>query len=56
MLHLLLLLNALAHHQNVARLSLFYRYYLGRCSSEPSRMVPFLFSQGRSTPYSEKSA
>ena len=27
-------LEPLAHHQNVARLNLFYRYYFGRCSSE----------------------
>ena len=27
-------LEALAHRQNVARLSLFYRYYFGRCSSD----------------------
>ena len=26
-------LEPLAHHQNVASLSLFYRYYFGRCSS-----------------------
>ena len=33
-LHLLLLLNPSAHDRNVASLSLFYIYYLGRCSSE----------------------
>ena len=27
-------LEPLAHHHTVARLSLFYRYYYGRCSSE----------------------
>ena len=27
-------LDPLAHCQNVASLSLFYRYYFGRCSSE----------------------
>ena len=27
-------LEPLAHRQNVASLSLFYRYYFGRCSSE----------------------
>ena len=51
--HLLLLLNLLAHLRNVARLSLFYRYYFGRCSSELSKLVPFPFSQGRSSPYSD---
>ena len=53
-LHLLLLLNPLAHRRNVARFSLFYRYYFGRCSSELSKLVPFPFSQGRSTPYSDR--
>ena len=42
-LHLLLLSNPLAHHRNVARLSLFYRYYFGRCSSELSKLIPFPF-------------
>ena len=54
MLHLLLLLNPLSHHQNVARLSLFYRYYFGRYSSELSKVASFPFSQGRSSPYSDR--
>ena len=29
----------LAHCQNVASLSLFYRYYFGRCSSELAELV-----------------
>ena len=33
-LHLLPLFEPLAHQQNVASLSLSYRYYFGRCSSE----------------------
>ena len=33
-------LEALAHRQNVASLSLFYRYYFGRCSSELAQLVP----------------
>ena len=33
-------LEALAHHQNVAGLYLFYRYYFGRCSSELAQLVP----------------
>ena len=53
-LHLLLLLNHLSHHRNVARLSLFYMYYFGRYSSELSKVAPFPFSQGRSTPYSDR--
>ena len=43
----------LAHHQNVASLSLFYRYYFGRCSSELAQLVLLPFSQGRSTCYSD---
>ena len=42
-------LEPLAHHQNVASLSLFYRYYFGRCSSELAQLVPLPFSQGRSS-------
>ena len=44
-------LEPLAHRQNMASLSLFYRYYLGRCSSELAQQVPLPFSQGRSTRY-----
>ena len=44
----------LAHLQNVARLSLFYRYYFGRCSSELAQLVPLPFSRGRSTRYSDR--
>ena len=36
-------LEPLAHPQNVASLSLFYRYYFGRCSSELAQLVHFLF-------------
>ena len=41
-------------HQNVASLSLFYRYYFGRCSSELVQLVPLPFSRGRSTCYSAR--
>ena len=44
----------LAHHRNVASLSLFYRYYFGRCSSELAQLVPLPFSRGRSTYYSDR--
>ena len=37
-------LEPLAHHRNVAILSLFYTYYFGRCSSELAQLVPLLFS------------
>ena len=47
-------LEPLAHRQNVASLSLFYRYYFGRCSSELAQLVPLLFSRGRSTRYSDR--
>ena len=46
-------LEPLAHRQNVASLSLFYRYYFGRCSSELTQLVPLPFSRGRSTCYSD---
>ena len=38
-------LEPLAHHQNVASLSLFYMYYFGRCSSELAQLVPLYFSR-----------
>ena len=47
-------LEPLAHRRNVASLSLFYRYYFGRCSSELASLVPPPFSQGRSTRYSDR--
>ena len=47
-------LEPLAHHRNVASLSLFYRYYLGRCSSELAQLVPLPYSRGRSTRYSDR--
>ena len=47
-------LEPLAHRQNVASLSLFYRYYFGRCSFELAQLVPLPFSPGRSTRYSDR--
>ena len=47
-------LEPLAHRQNVASLSLFYRYYFGRCSSELAQLVPLPYSQGGSTRYSDR--
>ena len=47
-------LEPLAHRQNVASLSLFYRYYFGRCSLELAQLVPLPFSRGRSTRYSDR--
>ena len=37
-------LEPLGHRRNVAILSLFYRYYFGRCSSELAQLVPLPFS------------
>ena len=47
-------LEPLAHRRNVASLSLFYRYYFGRCSLELVQLVPLPFSRGRSTHYSDR--
>ena len=47
-------LEPLVHRRNVASLSMFYRYYFGRCSSELTQLVPLPFSRGRSTRYSER--
>ena len=46
-------LELLAHCQDVASLNLFYRYCFGRCSSELAKLVPFSYSGGRSTRYSD---
>ena len=46
-------LELLAHRRNVASLSLFYRYYFGRCSSELAQLVPLPFSRWRFTRYSD---
>ena len=50
----LLPLEPLAHRRNVASLSLFYRYYFGRCSSELAQLFPLPYSRGRSTRYSDR--
>ena len=47
-------LESLAHRRNVASLSLFYRYYFGRCSLELAQLVPLPFFQGRSVRYSDR--
>ena len=47
-------LEPLTHRRNVASLSLFCRYYFGRCSSELAQLVPLPFSQGRSTRPSDR--
>ena len=45
-------LEPLAYYQNVASLSLFYRYYFGRCSSELVLLGPLADSWVRFTRYS----
>ena len=47
-------LEPLAHRRNVGSLSLFYGSYFGRCSSELAQLVPFPYSRGRSTRYSDR--
>ena len=47
-------LEPLAHRRNVASLSLFYRYYCGRCSSQLVELVSLPYSQGKSTRYSDR--
>ena len=47
-------LEPLAHRQNVASLSLFYRYYFGRCSSELAHLVPLPFTWGKFTHYCDR--
>ena len=47
-------LEPVAQHQNVASLSLFYRYYFGRCLSELAQLAPIPYSRGRSTRYSDR--
>ena len=48
-------LEPLAHCQNVASLSLFYRYYFGRCNWQ-AQPVPFPYSWGKATSYSDQIA
>ena len=47
-------LQPLAHRWNVASLSLFYRYYFARCSSELAQLISLPFSRGRSTRYCDR--
>ena len=47
-------LEPVAYHRNVASLSLFWRYYFGRCFSELAQMVPLPYSRMSSTCYSDR--
>ena len=45
--------NKLAKMWRTQPLSLFYKYYFGRCLSELAQLVPLLYSQERSLHYSD---
>ena len=47
-------LEPFTHRQNVVSLSLFYKYYFGRRSSELTHLVPLLYSHGMFTRYSDR--
>ena len=47
-------LETLVHQPNAASLSLFYRFYFGRYSSELAELVPLTHFHGRSTCYSDR--
>ena len=47
-------LEPLVHCWNAASLSLLYRYYFGRCSSELAQLLPLPYSWGRSACCSDK--
>ena len=47
-------LEHLAHRWIATSLSLFYRYYFGRCSYELAQLVPFPFCWERSIRYSDR--
>ena len=44
----------LAHHENVAIWSIFFRYYFGRYLSEWAQLVPLPYSRGKPTCYSDR--
>ena len=44
-------LEPMAHRRNIASLSLFYRCYFCRCSSDLAQLVPVPYPQGRSNCY-----
>ena len=47
-------LQPLAHCRKITSLSYFYRYYFSRCSLELDELIPFPYSRGRSTRYSDR--
>ena len=44
-------LEPFVHRQNLARLSLFYKCYFGKCSSELAELVPLPYYRERSARY-----
>ena len=46
-------LEPLGQRWNVASLSIFYRYYFDRCSSELAQLFPLIYCWGRFTRYSD---
>ena len=47
-------LEPLAHHRIVVSLSLFQKYYFGKCPSELAQLVSLPFSRDGSTCYSDR--
>ena len=47
-------LESLAHRRNVASLSLSYRNYFGKCSSEVAQLAPLPYTRGKSARYSHR--
>ena len=47
-------LQSLAHHHNVASLSLLYRYYFCHCSDELAELVPLPHAHSHATRYSNR--
>ena len=47
-------LEHLPDRGNVASVSLFFRYYFGRCSSELDQLAPFPYSREKSSRYSDR--
>ena len=47
-------IGTLSHRRNVASLSLFCRYYFGRCSAELAKLVTLPFSRERCTRDSDR--
>ena len=53
-LHFQFFLERMAHRCDMANLSLFYRYYFGKCFSELDELVPFPLTYSQTTTFSER--